>query len=106
MPTSRSGAPSRMWSNASVASRTETSSMLLNEEASTCSQTNAAKQPADIVIHLRRFMSGRIGRSHQQRQSGNRFASHLWETKETWQRTISASRVGQVGQLSYCGKAS
>src|ERR1700722_18987881 len=51
--------------------------MLLNEEASTCSQTNAAKQPADIVIHFRRFMSGRIGRSHQQRQSGNRFTSNL-----------------------------
>src|ERR1700722_20987198 len=58
MPTSRSRAPSRMWSNASVASRTETSSMLLNEEASTCSQTNAAKHPADIVIHFRRSMSG------------------------------------------------
>jgi hypothetical protein len=43
--------------------------MLLNEEASRCSQTNAAKHPADIVIHLRRFMSGRIGRSHLQRQS-------------------------------------
>ena len=83
--------------------------MLLNEEASTCSQTNAAKHPADIVIHLRRFMSGRIGRSHLQRQSGNRFASNLFETNETWQRTISASRVewvGQVGQLSYCRKAS
>src|ERR1700734_2658091 len=80
MPTARSRAPSRMWSSASVASRTGTSSILLNEEASTCSQTNAAKHPADIVIHLRRFISGRIGRSHRQRQSGNRFASNLWET--------------------------
>src|ERR1700722_8812424 len=73
--------------------------MLLNEEASTCSQTNAAKHPADIVIHLRRFISGRVERRHWRRQSGNRFASKLWETKESWQRTISASRVGRWGNF-------
>ena len=51
--------------------------MLFNGEASTCSQTNAAKHPADIVIHLRRFMRGRIGRSHLQRQSGNGFRQRI-----------------------------
>ena len=41
------------------------------------------KHPADIVIHWRRFMRRRIGRSHLQRQSGNKFASNLWQAKES-----------------------
>src|ERR1700722_10919546 len=66
--------------------------MLLNEEASTCSQTNAAKQPADIVIHFRRFMSGRIGRSHQKRQSGNRFTSNLPPSFRSLRRNTAQDR--------------